>query len=87
MTKVDICTVSSVLSSLLPENGMLDISCKLYGFFCLFESYSRPRSAHAGFIGTDRSLPTGHDALLLHKIARNISHELSHIHDNTCHGH
>ena len=32
---------------------------------CLFESYERPCSAHAGHIGTDRSLLTGHNALLV----------------------
>ena len=33
-------------------------------------SYLRPCLAHAGHIGTDRSLLTGHDALLLRQIAR-----------------
>ena len=34
-------------------------------------------SAHAGYIGTDRSLLTGHDALLLRQIARDLLHALS----------
>ena len=68
----------------------------------MFEPY-QPCTAHAGHIlvhdiGTDSSLPTGHDVLLLphigrdllhallHRhIARDILHALSHtsIHDNT----
>ena len=32
---------------------------------CSFESYLRPCLAHAGHIGTDRSLLTGHNALLV----------------------
>ena len=47
------------------------------------ESYQRPCLAHAGYIGTDRSLLTGHDALLLQQIARDLLHVLSHRHDNT----
>ena len=50
---------------------------------CLFESYKRPCSAHAGHIGTDRSLLTGHNALLLRQIARDLLHALSHRHNNT----
>ena len=42
--------------------------------------YQRPCSAHAGHIGTDRSLLTGHDALLLQQIARDLLHALSHTH-------
>ena len=49
-----------------------------YLFVCLFESYQRPCSAHAVYIGTDRSLLTGHDALLLRQIARDLLHTLSH---------
>ena len=49
----------------------------------LFESYERPCLAHAGHIGTDRSLLTGHDALLLRQIARDLLHALSHRHDDT----
>ena len=44
-------------------------------FVCLF--------AHAGSIWTDRSLLTGHDALLLRQIARDILLALSHRHDYT----
>ena len=51
-------------------------------FFCLFESY-RPCSAHAGYFGTDRSLLTGHNALLLQQIARDILDAFSHRHDYT----
>ena len=32
---------------------------------CLFGAYQHPCSEHAGYIGTDRSLQMGHDALLL----------------------
>ena len=52
-------------------------------FFGLFESYSHPCSAYVGYIGTDRSLLTGHDAVLLQQIARDLLHALSHRHDNT----
>ena len=38
---------------------------------------------HAGHIGTDRSLLTGHGALFLRQIARNRLHALSHRHDYT----
>ena len=38
---------------------------------------------HAGHIGTDRSLLTGHNALLLRQIARDLLYALSHRHDNT----
>ena len=34
-------------------------------------------------VGTDRSLLTGHDALLLRQIARDLLHALSHRHDYT----
>ena len=33
---------------------------------------------HAGHIGTDRSLLTGHNALLLRQIARDLLHALLH---------
>ena len=36
-------------------------------------------------IGTDRILLTGHNALLLRKIAGDLLHALSNRHDNTCH--
>ena len=39
--------------------------------------------AHAGYIGTDRSLPTGYSAILLRQIARDLLHALSDRHDNT----
>ena len=45
---------------------------------CLFVSYSRSCSIHTGYIGTDRSLLAGHNALLLRQIARDPSHALSH---------
>ena len=38
---------------------------------------------HAGHIGTDRSLLTGHNALLLRQIARDLLHALLHSHNNT----
>ena len=47
---------------------------------CLLESYERPGSAHAGHIGTDKSLLKG--ASLLRKIARDLSHALLHRHNN-----
>ena len=40
-------------------------------------------SSHTGHKGTDRSLLTGHDALLLRQIARDLLHALSNRHDNT----
>ena len=49
----------------------------------LFVSYLRPCSAHAGCIGTDRSLLTGRDALLLQLIAMDLLHASSHRHDDT----
>ena len=36
---------------------------------------------HAGHIGTDRSLLTGHNALLLRQIARDLLHALLHRHN------
>ena len=40
---------------------------------------------NGGHIGTDRSLLTGHNALLLRRIARDLLHVISHRHghDNT----
>ena len=38
----------------------------------IFLPYQHPCSALAGHIGTDRSLLTGHDALLLRQIARDL---------------
>ena len=40
--------------------------------------YLCPRSVHAGYIRTDRSLLLGHDALLSQKIAGDLSTALSH---------
>ena len=51
-----------------------------------FGLYQCPCLAHAGCIGTDRSLLTGHDVLLLKQIARDLLHAVSHRHDNTWHG-
>ena len=51
-------------------------------FVCL-NHINVPVLAHAGHIGTDRSLLTGHDALLLQQIASGLLHALSHRHDNT----
>ena len=51
--------------------------------------YECPGSAHTDHImhiGTDRGLLTGHDALLLQQIARDLLHALSQRHDNTWHG-
>ena len=42
-----------------------------------------PVLTHAGHIGTDRSLLTGHNALLLRQIARDLLHALLHRHNNT----
>ena len=44
--------------------------------FCLFSSYKRPCSAHAGYTGTDRSLLTGHNALLLGQIVRDLHYHI-----------
>ena len=49
---------------------------------CLFESYYRPRLEHAGHIGIDRSMLTGHNALLLRQIARDLLHALLHRHND-----
>ena len=48
-----------------------------YGFF------SFPCPAHAGYMGTDRTLLMAHNALLLQQIARNLLQALPHGHDNT----
>ena len=45
--------------------------------------YLRACVAHAGHIGTDRSLLMGHDALRLQQIAEDIVHAVSHRYDNT----
>ena len=42
-----------------------------------------PCSENAGYIGSDRNLPTGHVALLLQQIARDRLHVLSRRQDNT----
>ena len=47
------------------------------------ESYLRPCLAHAGHIGTDRSLLMGHNALLLRQIARDLLHASLHRHNDT----
>ena len=63
-------------------------SHKTNRFIFLFKSFLRPCSALAGHIhdiGTDRSLLTRHDALLLQQIARDFLHALSHRHDNAWH--
>ena len=52
-------------------------------FFSLLVSFSRPCSAHAGYIGTDRSLLTGHNVLHLRQIARDLLHASSLRHNNT----
>ena len=44
---------------------------------------SLPSSVHAGHLGTDKSLLTGHNALLFRQIARDLLHALSHRHDKT----
>ena len=49
----------------------------------LIESYLRPCLAHAGHIGTDRSLLTGHDVLLLRQIARDLLHASLYRHNDT----
>ena len=50
-------------------------------FVCLFELYYHSNSAHAGYTGTDRSLLTVHNALLLRHISRDPLHALSHIYN------
>ena len=40
-------------------------------------------STYLLYIGTDRSLPMGHDAPLLWQMARDLLHALAHRHDNT----
>ena len=52
-------------------------------FFLLIESYLRPCLTHAGHIGTEISLLTGHNALLLRQKARDLLHALLHRHNNT----
>ena len=52
----------------------------------LFVSYQRPCSLHVVYKGIDRRLLTGHNALLLRHIARDLLHALSYKHDNTWHG-
>ena len=51
-------------------------------FVCLYH-INVPVLAHAGHIGTDRSLLMGHNALRLRQIVRDLLHALSHRHDNT----
>ena len=52
-------------------------------FVCLCLNYIHPCLAHAGHIGTDRSLLTEYDALFLRQIARDLSHAFLHRHNNT----
>ena len=52
----------------------------------LFVSYYRLCSAHVGYIGADRNLLTGHNALLLRQIARDLLHALAHRHNKSWHG-
>ena len=47
------------------------------------ESYKHPCLTHAGYIGTDRSLLTGHNGLLLRQIARDLLYALLQRHNNT----
>ena len=56
---------------------------RLFFFIELIESYLRPCLAHAGHIGTDRSLLMGHNALLLRQIARDLLHASLHRHNDT----
>ena len=49
--------------------------------FVLFEAYQSPCWAHAGYIGTDKSLLMWHDPLLFWNIARDLLHVVSHKHD------
>ena len=51
-------------------------------FVCL-NHINVPVLTHAGHIETDRSLLTGHNALLLRQIARDLLHALLHRHNNT----
>ena len=51
------------------------------GVVFLFESFHP--LAHAGYIEGNRSLPTGHDALFLRHIARDLLHALPHRQGNT----
>ena len=57
-----------------------------YSFVCLYHINVPVQHNYAGYIGTDRSLLMGHDALLLRHIAMDLLHALSHRHDNTWHG-
>ena len=78
-------TCTLFLSS--PQLDNRQLRCWNFRFVLfLFESYWRPCSAHAGHIGTDRSLLMGYDAILLRHIARDLLHVLSHRHDNTWNG-
>ena len=51
-------------------------------FVCL-NHINVPVLTHAGHIGTDRSLLTGHNALLLRQTARDLLYALLHRHNNT----
>ena len=79
-------TVIYVLSSCVPVSSLYECVALDTHFGFGFGLYWRPCSAHADYIGTDRSLLTEHNAPLLRHIARDLLHALSHKHDNTWHG-
>ena len=64
-------------------NGNHTTGSQMICLFCFYESYYHPCLTHAGHIGTDRSLLTGHNALLLQQIARDLLHASLHRHDDT----
>ena len=56
-------------------------TCTTLSGLVLLNHIKVPVLMHAGHIGTDRSLLTGHNALLLRKIAKDLLDALSHRHD------
>ena len=58
----------------------------IYLYWIDFRLFYRPCSAHAGYIGTDRSLLMGHNALLLLQVARDLLHALSLRYGDILHG-
>ena len=63
---------------IISENEVYGRHCSLFDLIILPSLFSTCR-----LIGTGRGLLTGHDALLLWHIARDILYALSHRHDNT----
>ena len=71
-----------IIPSTNPVDDLLAYNSVAKRFVYLFESYLRHCSALADYMGTDRSLLTGHDAPLLRQIVRDLSHALLHRHNN-----